>query len=352
MRKYVLLFCLFSGLNVSASVATEDVIETLGGAKLLGSIVSFGQENIVLQTSYAGEITIIRNQVKAFSTKESVFVRLQDGTTMAGNVTYKADGNLLITAQDISLETNIDEVVESWLLEQKDPEILRVEKEQIAIQRSWSYKAAADIAGKSGNSDELGTDVSLLAELFGVNDSLKIYSSIERAENNGNKTSEEIIFGTEYTSYFNEPWGWFVRAEVERDEFENLDIRSTLGLGISYHAINKPHHDLKLRLGVGYRSERFSDNTKEDLPTLDFGLDHKWQFASWGQLTNLVMFTPAITKFSDYLLIQDSGMDIPLGFSKRWIMRFGFRNEFKSEPAQGRKKLDSSYYSRIQLNWD
>lgn len=352
MRKFAVLCCLLFGLVEHTVVMAEDVIETIGGARLIGSIITFNPQHIVLQTDYAGEITINRDKVKGFSTREPVFVRLQNGTTITGIVSHDTQGSLVIAGRDASINTTADKIVESWQPQQKDPQVIRMEQQHAALQRSWIYKAAVDIAGKSGNSEELGTDVNAVAELVSVHDTLKFYGTLERAEKDGDETSDEIIIGADYTAYFNEPWGWFVRAELERDEFEDLDLRTSLGAGISYRLLNKPHHGLVLRAGAGYRFENFMDDTNEDSPTLDFGLDHKWQFASWGRVSNLLTFLPAVTDVGDYLFVQDSALEMPLGLSARWILRLGIRNDFKSRPAEGREELDSSYYSRLQLTWD
>ena len=124
-----------------------------------------------------------------------------------------------------------------------------------------------------------------------------------------------------------------------------------LGTGLNYRAFHSPEHSLELRSGLGYRHESFNDGTTEQSPTLDFGLAHDWQFASWGRMTNNLTYTPAINDFGDYLITHDSGIDIPLGFSDHWQLRFGLQNDYKSLPAEGRENLDTSYYSRIQLNW-
>jgi hypothetical protein len=102
---------------------------------------------------------------------------------------------------------------------------------------------------------------------------------------------------------------------------------------------------------LGYRYESFNDGTNDSLPILDLGLEHYWKFITWADMTNKLTYTPSITDFGDYLLTHDSGVNIPLGLSQFWNIRFGLRNDYKSMPADGRKQLDTSYYSRLQLQW-
>lgn len=48
--------------------------------------------------------------------------------------------------------------------------------------------------------------------------------------------------------------------------------------------------------------------------------------------------------------MHDSGFEIPLsaGF---WKLRLGLNNQYNSRPQPGREELDTTYYTRLVLNW-
>jgi putative salt-induced outer membrane protein YdiY len=336
---------------ITTPVYALDHVETLDGGMLTGTIKSISETSITLVTSYAGELVLKREQIKGFNTESPVFVRLKSGTTLAGQVSHNGNGELVITGEDATMTTNTVAIEESWLPDHNDPQIVRAEKQRDALKRKWSYDAGVDIAGKKGNSDEFSASVNLGATLKSKEDTLKFYASVEKASKNGTDTSDEMIFGSEYTAYFTDPWGWYVRGEIERDDFENLDLRTLVGGGLNYRVFNDDTHSLELRSGVGYRYESFNNGLNESSPTLDFGLDHHWQFASWADMTNKLTYAPAFDDFGDYLITHDSGINIPIGFSQYWNLRLGLRNDYKSLPTGNRKHLDSSYYSRLQLKW-
>ena len=338
-------------LAITSPAYALDKIETFDGSILTGTIKSISEKTITLSTSYAGDLTLQRDQVTGFNTDKPVFVRLKSGTTLAGQVSHNDEGDLVITGQDATMTTKITAIVESWSPQDSDPQIVKAEKERDALKRKWSYNASLDITGKKGNSDQFSAAVKLGATLASKEDTLKFYASLDKSNKNNVDTSDEMIFGSEYTAYFTDPWGWYVRGEIERDDFENLDLRTLVGAGLNYRVFNEETHSLELRSGLGYRHESFNDGTTEESPTLDFGLDHKWKFVDWAEMTNKLTYTPAISDFADYLITHDSGVNIPIGFSDYWNLRFGLRNDYKSLPANGRKHLDSSYYSRLQLKW-
>lgn len=338
-------------LVMSLPVYALDKVETLDGSVLTGTIKAISATTITLATDYAGEIILQRDQVTGFNTDEAVVVRLKSGTTLAGLVEHTGNGTLVITGQDATMTTTTAAIAESWVVAESDPQLVRAEEQRDALKRKWSYDASLDIVGKKGNSDEFGAAVALAATLKSPQDTLTFYASLDKASKSGEDTSDEIILGSEYTAYFAEPWGWYVRGEVERDDFEDLELRTSLGAGLNYRVFKQETHSLELRSGLGFRYESFNNGDNESDPTLDFGLDHHWQFTSWANMSNKLVYTPAIKDFGDFLLTHDSGINIPLGFSQHWDLRFGLRNDYKSLPAAGREKLDTSYYSRLQLHW-
>jgi putative salt-induced outer membrane protein YdiY len=336
---------------ISTPAYAIDHIETLDGGILTGKITSISETSITLSTAYAGDLTIQRDKIKGFDTEKAVFVRLKSGTTVKGQVHHTGDGQLVITGQDLTMTTRALSIAESWQPQDSDPQQIRSEKEREALKRKWSYQAGLDIVGRQGNSDQFGASVTLGATLKSTVDTLKFYASLDKESQAGIDTANEIIFGSEYTAYFTDPWGWYVRGEVERDDFENIELRTLVGAGLNYRVFKEETHSLELRTGLGYRYESFTDGSTQDSPTLDFGLAHAWQFVDWADMTNNLTYTPAINDFGDYLLTHDSGINIPLGLSQYWNLRFGLRNDYKSLPAIGRKSLDTSYYSRFQLKW-
>ncbi len=70
------------------------------------------------------------------------------------------------------------------------------------------------------------------------------------------------------------------------------------------------------------------------------------------EMNNELTFTPSIEDFADYLLTQNSWLDLPLGSFKLWKVRLGLRNDYNSMPAGDREKLDTTYYSSRIVDWE
>ena len=346
------LYCLVTALPIGAPAVLADTVETKDGARLVGKITGITENTIALETVYAGSLRIKKAEVVGFSTEDPLVIRLASGTTMSGKVTHSGGSRMEIAGSDGVLTTEMPKIAASWALEGEDSAVIKMRDELEDKRRKWSYEVGLDITGKSGNSEESGTAARMRATLAGPDDSLGLYLSYDQAEKNGGKTSNEIIAGATYDSFFKEKLGWFVRSEIESDEFEDVDIRVTVAGGLSYRFINQEKHTLGMRAGFGYRFEGLENGNNIEAPSLDLGLKHFYQFNKFGRVTTVIKFIPSVEDFSDFRLSQDTGFEFPLGAGGSWKLRMGISNFFNNNPAPGREELDTTYYSRLIFSWD
>lgn len=339
MRKVTFLILFFSLAGLQA-----DIIETKDGARLIGTIESISDGKIHLSTSYAGKIVLDQSEVVGIQRETPITVRLDSGTTVTGPLAG-ATGSLSVQGAEGSVTTAPGAIAAAWAPGQTDPAIL-------ANQRKWAFTAGVNIAGKIGNTEKQDIGLSFDAKLESPQDILRFYASYDYGEADGVTTDEEYKVGGSYDSFFYEDLGWYVRTELEKDEFENIDLRLGSGAGLSYRILNQEKLKLTGRFGASYRYEDYTTDTSEEFPGLDFGLRLRWQFAEWGRLTTDLGYTPSVEDFADFLLVHDSAVEMPLGTSTRWALRLGVANEYNSTPDGDRDELDTSYYARLILNWD
>jgi putative salt-induced outer membrane protein YdiY len=350
------IFKLISGTAIAVVMATSgglrgDVVATRDGASLVGKITKIDDGMVYLETSYAGALTISKEEVAGFTTDGPLFLRLASGSTMSGQVRSAPGGGVQIESEDGILTTSMDRVVSSWQVDAEDPDVMRLRDASEKNRPKWGYEVAVDLTGKSGNTDETGTALRFKATRAGPDDSLKFYGSYDQAETDGIKNANEVKGGIEYNSFFGKKLGWFVRGEIESDEFENLDFRSTVAGGLSYRFKNTDRHKLLGRAGFSYRFENFSDGRDLEGMGGDFGLSHFYRFNEWGKLTTDIQFIPSIEDLSDYRISHDTAFEVPLAGSGAWKLRLGVSNFLNSNPSPGRVELDTTYYTRLVLSF-
>ena len=326
-----------------AANLTADVVETKSGARIVGKVSKIDGGAVVVDTSYAGSITIKQSEVAAITTDAPVAVRLATGTRIDGKISG-ASGSLQIAGSDGTISTTVDKVTSSWAAGGKDPQFA-------ALDRGWAYEANVDIAGKSGNKSQLGTSAGLRATLAGVHDKLVFYTAYDRQVTDGLKSADQFKAGTDYQSNFSGKHSWYVRDEGGFDRIKDVQFYNVAAFGLGYDLIKAPKQTLTGRAGLSFRTENYKSPFTTDVNSagLDFGLAHSLQLDN-ASLVNRLAIVPAFDDFSNFRLTHESFLELPLA-NPNWKLRFGVNNDYNSKPGKGVDKMDTGYFTRLVLNW-
>lgn len=355
MRRHLIptITLVLASLLATWSAADAAELALSDGSRLVGSVESIQDGVIRFKPSWSDVLEIPQAEVVSMTDSEPANYRLATGEVLRGSARSTESG-VVIESSSAEVAVRVGDIRSSWSPGQLDPEEEARLKAVEAQVRRWSYQVGFDVSGSSGNGENLGSAIDAQAKLEGPNDRLLLYGNYHYKETDGLRSADEQKGGIRYTNFFGKKYGWFVREELERDTFEGIDFRSTTALGLSYRFIKKERLSLEGSAGLSYRYDSFADAglANEDFPGLDFGADLAWQFADWGKLVTTVTYLPSFEDVSDYLLEQETGVDVPLGVSDAWVMRFGFSNQYNSQPSGGRKNLDTTWFARLILNWD
>ncbi len=341
------------GLAVAAFGADAATLTLSDGSRIQGELEKIVDGKVYFQTAFAGLLEIPQALVTGIESSAPVALRTRSGEVFQGPVSTDAAGTVAVSSAAGRVTTGLEAVVSGWKSGAQDPLAAAREAELEGRLRTWSYTAGAAVSGSDGNTDKLGLSLQFEAKLEGPQDRLLMYTSYRYAKDNDIRSEDEQKLGMRYTNFFADRLGWYVREELERDTFEGIDFRSTTAGGLTYRFINQPRLSLEGSAGISYRYESYADPQLDDDGSagLDFGLVFGWQFADWGRLATTISYVPSIDQFSDYLLTHESGIDIPLGASDFWVMRFGINNQYNSKPGPGREKMDTTYFARLILSW-
>lgn len=328
----------------AAAVLRADVVETKNGTRLVGKVLKIDGTEVTLETAYAGTIKIKQAEVTSVTTDTPLNVRLEAGTVLQGTLAPTTAGALQISGQDGQITTSVDKVAATWAPGGTDPAI-------VALQRAWAYEAAADITGKTGNKEQTGTALSFRATLAGSQDTLQFYAAYDRQISDGTKSADQFKAGVDYQNNFAGRKSWYVRDEGGFDRIKDIDLYNVAAAGLGYDFIKEAKQTLTGRAGVSFRYEGYGDPTTEDVKDagLDFGLNHRLQLDN-SLLVNRVSYVPSFEDFGNYRLIHESYFELPLA-NPAWKLRLGVLNDYTSQPARGVEKLDTSYFTRLVLNW-
>jgi hypothetical protein len=344
--KALLCFALMlAGFVVARAV---DRIELADGSIVLGKILSAEGGKFKVETAFAGTIEIAQDKVKSFSTDEAVNVGLAGGSQVLGKV-EETDGGIKVVANDGQMTAATGKVAAVWRQGADSPEVKKLKAESDAKTRKWAFEASVAMAGRTGVTEKFGASLGFKATLASAQDKLIFTAAAEKARDQGVETANRQFGSVDYSSFYSPDNGWYVRTSIEKDTIKQLDLRSNTAFGFGRKLIKNPKEDLELRMGVDYLYESYSNGTNFDSPGLDIAVLHSYQFTS-SKMVNTFVYAPAFKQFSNYRLHHESAWEIPM-IASMWKLKLGFANDYNSVPPPGIKRLDTTYFTSLMLNW-
>src|SRR5580658_4112085 len=325
---------------LASNLLRADTVDTRDGSRFVGKVTSINAGVVTLDTVSAGTITIKQTEVTAIATSGPVSVRLASGSRFDGTVSTQ-NGVVQVAGQDGSLTTTIPKLVQSWPTGGPDP-----------AAGHWAYEATVDINGTTGNKTALETDGGFSAKHISPEDELDFYADYNRQVTEGEVSADQFKAGVDYTSNITPTTTWFVRDEAGFDRILDIQFYETAAAGIGEALFKNDIDVLTARAGIAYRYDAYepsSGTPNVNSAAADLELNHDLKTTSW-ELVDRIVFLPAFSNFSNVMATQDSFFQIPLK-NPAWKLRLGLSNSYDSQPPVGFKRLDTTYYSRLILDW-
>jgi putative salt-induced outer membrane protein YdiY len=322
---------------------SADTVDTKNGAHLVGKIIRIDGGIVYLHTDYAGDLAIKQSEVVSFSTDEPIAVRFDSGTRLDGVVT-PVKGQIQISGFHGTLLTDVRHVTATWAAGGEDPAV-------IARRGHWTYEASVDVNGESGNHSQLGTAGGLRAVHKATDNELQLYGQYNRQVTDGQKSSDQFKGGFDYANNYTEQDSFYVRDEAGFDRVAGIAFSNVAAAGYGDDFINEPKHTLTGRAGLSYRYDSYENPLTPEVNSLggDFELNHEWIFGI-SHLVNKLAFVPVFENLNNFIFTHESYYEIPLA-NPHWKLHLGVSNDYNSRPGADIKRLDTTYFTRLLLDW-
>jgi hypothetical protein len=318
-----------------------DTIETRNGSRIVGKIDKIDAGSVTITTDYAGQLTVKQAEVTSITTDQPVAVRFSSGTRVDGRVTTGAGGAVQVATADGTISSTIPNLAASWAAGAVDPDVVR----------RWAYEASVDVAGKTGNSEQLGSAADFRATLRTIKDLLQFYAGYNRQISDGVKAADQLKLGLDYSNNFSGRYSWYVRDEGGFDRVKDVELYNVAAMGAGFDLVKEPKRTTTGRIGLSFRYEGYRNPATADVKSagLDVGLNNDLEFGNSKLVTRLA-WVPTFEDFGTYRLTHESFFQIPLA-NPAWKLRLGVSNDYNSTPPVGVEKLDTAYFTRLVLNW-
>ena len=225
--------------------AFADEVRLKNGDRLTGRVIRMEGGKLILKTLYAGEINILWQEVTGVRTEDSISVVLSDDTRLKGKVKIEEDGKM-------KLDTGKLETPVSFRL--ADVKTINPTAEKIV---KITARANVNITSERGNTDS--DNYYLNGEFVArtKKNRYKIGGELSQEESDNITTSKNWLVSGNYSHFLNKKWFLFANTLFEHDEFQDLELRSTLGAGAGYQVFETPLLNLSFSAGLAGVDENY-----------------------------------------------------------------------------------------------
>ncbi len=357
MRRSVLCGVVLCVLGVSARA---DQVTLKNGDRLTGTIVKSDAKTMLIKTELAGDVNVQWDAVTSIVSSQPLHLELKDGQTIVGTVAT-TDGKFEVetkTAGEVSAPKDAVVTVRDDDEEKSyDAEIDRLRHPRLTD--FWSGLLDTGLSVTRGNSATVAYNLSAKAVRATSRDKITVYSTAIYATDDttppSRTTAHAIRGGIRADLNVSDRVFVFGFTDFEYDEFQDLDLRNTLGGGFGYHVIKTKNTTFDVFGGGDFEQEYFSASTA--FPT---GLTRKTGEAVLGEefdakvnnrttLSEKFSLFPNVSNTGEYRFQFDATAATKL---KSWLgWQLTFSNRYLSDPLPGIKNNDVLLSTGLRLTF-
>lgn len=316
------------GILAQAGWADELILDN--GDKITGTLVGLEGGTLVFATDYAGEITVPSAQVRRLTTDAPMVVIMQDGTSQKETVFFRS-----AAAESPSSAGDQPSAGIAFA------DVQRISPTPVPPIK-YTGRANVGITNERGNSDtdQYRIDAEFIARA--EKQRFTLGGELNREEANNVDTVKNWKAYGLYDYFLSEKWFLNANALLENDEFADLDLRTTLGVGAGHQFFESETLNLSMTAGVAYIDEDYIVAPDDEFPA-----------AQWSVRYDQYFFDKRVQLFhsnNGYINLEDSdkwlintrqGLRFPIYKGLTTTLQYNY--DYRNDPSpQAASKWDSS----------
>lgn len=309
------------------------------GDRVSGKIVEQTEESIVIETEYAGKITIVRRHVE----------KIADQVSASGKgPSVSAESP---TAQSPTQEKKSDAPAAMPIAPVKAPARLFSGGFKGVVD-GWEGNANVGFSFTSGNSNNSTMTTGVRAVKSGGRDNLTVYArSLWNSNRGGGRmvtTQNAFWGGARYDRNLERELFAYGSYDFERDRPKGLNLRSVVGAGVGRHVLKNEITQLDLLLGGAWnRTWQTGDNT--DTPEAVAGLSVKHRLHEKLRFQNSLTFYQNVTDRDEYRVIMDATFSADV--TRRVGVFITIGDRFNNDPHRTARRNDFLFTTGMKWNF-
>lgn len=322
------------------TAALADEIRLVNGDQISGTIVQKEGDAVTIKTAYAGDITIQWDQVAGVVTTGPAVFELADETTIKGDAMATDTGKIKIRSGEV-LETLPIDLSSVAAINPK-----KVIKEKVKL-RGYT-NVAVSISDGNTDSKNYYVDGEIVART--ENNRYTLGAAFSESEDDGDTTEKNYLGYMKYDHFLSQKWYMYANAMFNKDEFKDLNLLTTLGIGSGYQIWESDKKNFSVEAGLSYVNEDFDEAEDDSYPAGRWALRYdRFLFNTPAQFFHNHEFLFGLENLDDLYLRAQTGVRFPL--VKQLNATFQIDNDWDNTPSPGKERMDTHYRVGVGYVW-
>lgn len=346
-----LAFALTAGvlLGTVTAPAAADELALANGDRLTGTAGRLTAGVLAFETPWGGDLAIAWDQVAALTTEGPRRVRLADGSELVGAVTTQPspDEAAPEAARQPLLTVAVAGLATAPAVPLPAVEAIGPPGEP-AVALGGSL--AAGLLASSGNTDTETTYLEGELVARSERNRYSLAASLKESEDGGRTTASRTAGAIQYDHFLSERWYFSSNATFTEDEFQDLALRSTVGLASGFQALDTGRTAIAVELGLSHVDENFLDAPDRSFPAGRWSLELAHRLGAGRiELFHRHQGLVGIEDTEDLLLTSRSGVRFKL--VQKLVAALQLNLDYDRSPAAGREKEDRTLLLNLGVDW-
>jgi putative salt-induced outer membrane protein len=227
---------------------------------LSGTIEKSDDQELVIKTQCAGEVTVQWPAIQEITSEQPLHVDLKGGKMVVGPVAT-ADGRIEVSTKSAG---NVETPKDAVLVMRNDGEQLAWERQQHpGLLEGWNGGINVGFGLTGGNSETKNLALAFTGTRTGFDDKLSLYAGSMYSKNDLATAATRVTAntnkgGARYDRDITLHLFGFVNTDFFTDALQDLNLRSVVGGGLGLPAIKRPSTTLDLLGGINYTRENYT----------------------------------------------------------------------------------------------
>jgi putative salt-induced outer membrane protein YdiY len=323
------------------AVANADEVVMKNGSRLVGTLVSSSDSEVVFDTPFAGEIKLKQENIESIVTSEGVTLLMRDGRVFRDQKIVEREGELIVIDQN---QAPVEFAI-------ADIEFVNPEPWRLGEGYKWFGQANAALEAERGNSDSDDLDLDFESIWRSLTDRYTMRGLWEVEKTNGDKTKNTWWSRNKYDRFSKTDEDNYYGYQIyfEHDEFADLDLRTLTGPYIGRQFFETDYLTMHAEVGIVYVDEQFDVAEDSD---------------NWGSNWEVRLTSGLIPKTELYLdqagvlnLNEPSDTIINTTAGIRFPILFGFqaaaevKYEYDGGAVEGVDDTDKTFNFKLGYAW-